>query len=1268
MATELGVAYLSVVTETGDLARSVRKQFDALDADAGRFGRALGQKLAAGLKIGTKAAAAAVVGLGAIVAGMAAKGGLDRALKIDAAQAKLRGLGHDTGAVQAIMANALAAVKGTAFGLGEAATTAAGAVAAGIKPGEDLERVLKSVANSAAAAGVPMADMGAIYNKVASQGKAQNDVLQQVAERGIPIYQALGEQMGMTAEEVFDAASKGKIGFSDFEAAMTRASGNVAKEMGTTLPGQLDNFKAALARLGESVISKVLPSIGAGLAWLTTAADDLGPAAKRIGEALGNAFAAFGVWLQTKMLPAIQEAAAWVTGVFIPALAEMAHWFQENTNWIGPLTAALAGGAIAWYGYAAAIAAVKLVTGGFSTIAGTLIGAVQALWATLAANPIGVIIALVAAAAAGLTWFFTQTDEGRALWEQIWGGIQAVTAAVVEWFTGTVGPALAAAWDGIMAAAQAVADWWQTSLAPALTGVWDGVMAVVAAVVAWWQTNVAPAFAAAWAGVQAAAQPVITWFAEHVGPVFQALGELIKAIVDYWIMPAFNGFMELLGNLWNVANTVWGAMQELWRLYADAVTAIWNGVIQPILTLLGERLQAAWMGLQIAYDTVVKPVFAAIGELFTWLWATVAQPIINFILGAWNVLWAGIQAVWGGVGNVVMTSIGVAFQVMGAIVDGAMKALWAVISTVWDAIRIVIETALAAITAIIQLATGLIKGDWEAVWNAILAYFGAIWGGITQLANTLVGGFLAYLQGVWTAIAGSWNALWDGVKKLGSDAWNWLAATSQAVFTGIMNTLKGIWDAVAAFWTGLWEGLKNTGKAAWDWIVSTVTGVFDGMKNSVTSTFSAMAEAVGAAWNKIKSFVASPINAVIDFINAGIIGSYNWVADKIKIVPKIEGAVPKVAFARGGILPGKSSYRDGDDQLAWMRRGEGVTVSEALRDPYERRRLLALNKAALAGMSPARFRETFDRGIPAHAGGGIISFRGHRFTQQFAANIMAAEKLAGAAMQITQGGWRPRTSYSGTSHAGDALDITGNYRRFILPLRRVGIPTWDRAGKGNWVAHAHGVPLPGAGTAAGSAVWQAQDYLRGGDGLGGRDNGPRVSADSIASSASAEAIERGGDRSWWDDLAQWAGDTWDGIKRWFDEVWTKITAPLNSLKEAVTGAGPFGDMVKGLGDKLAKDLGNWIKGKLGLPKDEGYRRGTRHAQPGWAWVGEDGPELVNFRGGEQVIPTDMSHALTRGGMTVYLSMPKDAFESVERLFEFMSDLPGQVRRMGGVMV
>jgi SLT domain-containing protein len=34
----------------------------------------------------------------------------------------------------------------------------------------------------------------------------------------------------------------------------------------------------------------------------------------------------------------------------------------------------------------------------------------------------------------------------------------------------------------------------------------------------------------------------------------------------------------------------------------------------------------------------------------------------------------------------------------------------------------------------------------------------------------------------------------------------------------------------------------------------------------------------------------------------------------------------------------------------------------------------------------------------------------------------------------------------------------------------------------------------------------------------------------------------------------------------------------------------------------------------------GYALGTASASPGWAWVGERGPELVRFRGGEQVRP------------------------------------------------
>jgi SLT domain-containing protein/phage-related protein len=39
-----------------------------------------------------------------------------------------------------------------------------------------------------------------------------------------------------------------------------------------------------------------------------------------------------------------------------------------------------------------------------------------------------------------------------------------------------------------------------------------------------------------------------------------------------------------------------------------------------------------------------------------------------------------------------------------------------------------------------------------------------------------------------------------------------------------------------------------------------------------------------------------------------------------------------------------------------------------------------------------------------------------------------------------------------------------------------------------------------------------------------------------------------------------------------------------------------------------------------------YASGTRSAKPGWSWVGENGPELVRFKGGEQVLPSGKSLA------------------------------------------
>src|SRR5690554_5327994 len=141
-----GPAYVTLLPSARGFGRKVEREMGGVWDRAEAKGSSAFQNLFG--KAVTWASAASV----AVAAYFSIKkifgGGLDRLLNIEDAQAKLRGLGHDADAVSRIMTDALAAVKGTAYGLDTAATVAATAVAAGVKPGMELEKYLRLTADA----------------------------------------------------------------------------------------------------------------------------------------------------------------------------------------------------------------------------------------------------------------------------------------------------------------------------------------------------------------------------------------------------------------------------------------------------------------------------------------------------------------------------------------------------------------------------------------------------------------------------------------------------------------------------------------------------------------------------------------------------------------------------------------------------------------------------------------------------------------------------------------------------------------------------------------------------------------------------------------------------------------------------------------------------------------------------------------------------------------------------------------------------------------
>lgn len=273
---EVGTGYVSIVPSFKGGNKAIEAELGNTNVDG--ISRKVGRKFTGGLKRVVKFGLAG----GALFAGLAAKKGLDRLMGIEDARASLAGLGHDAKSIDKIMGNALDAVRGTAFGLADAGKVAASAVAAGIKPGKELRKDLRLIADAATIAKVPLGEMGAIFNKVAASNKIQGDVIAQLNDKGIPIIQLLSKELGTSAAETLKLASKGQVNFKTFSKAMEAGLGGSALKSGNTLRGSIANAMASVGRIGANFLSAIYPKFAKGFQGITTL---LGPLETKAGVA-----------------------------------------------------------------------------------------------------------------------------------------------------------------------------------------------------------------------------------------------------------------------------------------------------------------------------------------------------------------------------------------------------------------------------------------------------------------------------------------------------------------------------------------------------------------------------------------------------------------------------------------------------------------------------------------------------------------------------------------------------------------------------------------------------------------------------------------------------------------------------------------------------------------------------------------------------------------------------------------------------------------------
>lgn len=244
------------------------------------------------------------------------------------------------------------------------------------------------------------------------------------------------------------------------------AHGNFAKEADTVqgkqarLAAQWENLSArigtaflpAVAAVADFAAQHLMPVLED---WGTKITTWVGPALEQLGGWLTStvlpALQTFGTWIQTNIVPTLGQWATIATTQLWPALQSIGQWLINASGWLIPLAAGIGGMVLAYQAWTIATSAWTAVT----TIATT---AQKLLNLVLKANPIGIVVTLIAGLIAAGIALYQNNEKVREVVNKAWAAIKGAISAVANWITNTAWPAIRGAWDALSGATKKLYD------------------------------------------------------------------------------------------------------------------------------------------------------------------------------------------------------------------------------------------------------------------------------------------------------------------------------------------------------------------------------------------------------------------------------------------------------------------------------------------------------------------------------------------------------------------------------------------------------------------------------------------------------------------------------------------------------------------------------------------------------------------------------------------------------------------------------------------
>ena len=681
---------------------------------AGGFGRSM-------MDIAKKAGgmAGAFAGISGVTSVLS--GGFDRLMNVQRAEIMFQSVGLSADQTKAQMEQLTEQVTGTSVSLADAAKYSAMFAQSGVqlgKPMNDAIDAFTSLSSIAEGSGV---DVGRVLQQISAAGKVTGEDLNQMADAGVNATKYLADHMGMSQEEVKKAVSDGKVSFEDFIGAVNEGTGDLAKEMGQTLPAKLSNMKTSFSNFGAAVIE---PFIGP----LTTAVEFVTTGMKNVTGAIKDATGEGGA------LRPVMDAVG-------DAFQRVGRFVQDNATWLGPLALGLGAAATQYF---ALYKAMKFITaakaaGGMLQLLKTtkLITSATKVWTgvqtafnlVMAANPIVLIGAAIVAAGVALWAFFTKTEKGREIWGKLTDFMKSAWDATTKFFK-----------DAYTAYIEPVFDW--------IGDKWESLKSMFSAGFGE-NSNLGGMFTT----LKDAVGVAVDW----IGQKWADLGPAMSQIYDTWIRPVIDLFkagIDLLSTAisWWVNNITKPALD----LLGQAFQLVWNTFIKPVVDGFKTGVDLLGQIFQIIINGVIVPAWKFMGDMFMSVWTNVVNPVWEFMKNL----------------------VGVLADVLTGNFDNIKNRFSDMGRNIHDIVMGVIQSAMDFFRGLVEM----VGNAWQAFKDIVQTVVDTVKQKIQEMVDRL-SQFPGQVQNLFSQ-AGQWlvsagrniiNGLWEGMKAAWSSVKNWLS-------------------------------------------------------------------------------------------------------------------------------------------------------------------------------------------------------------------------------------------------------------------------------------------------------------------------------------------------------------------------------------------------------------------------------------------------------------------------------------------------------------